>query len=252
MQISLNIITPPDTCHYLAHQESITECDLIIEMSSEEYEQRLLAGWRHFGRQVFRPKCENCNECKSLRIPVKDYKPNRSQARNFKANHGRISLEIQEPALTDEIMDLYDRFHAERSYSRDWPAKEDEDAFSFDCSFLDNPFPVEQWMYRENGRLCGVGYVDGLKCGLSAIYFFHDPNFYSHGIGIWNVMSLINEASEGVCPMSTWVIMSKVANRSNIKQDSSPTKYFPLQENGCPTVKRIRLKSSCRNNDRGQ
>lgn len=98
MQISLNIITPPDTCHYLAHQESITECDLIIEMSSEEYEQRLLAGWRHFGRQVFRPRCENCDECKSLRIPVKDYKPNRSQARNFKANHGRISLEIQEPA----------------------------------------------------------------------------------------------------------------------------------------------------------
>ncbi len=200
MQISLNIITPPDTCHYLAHQESITECDLIIEMSSEEYEQRLLSGWRHFGRQVFRPKCENCNECKSLRIPVKDYKPNRSQARNFKANHGRISLEIQEPALTDEIMDLYDRFHRERSFSRDWPIKEDRDEFSFDSSFLDNPFPVEQWMYRENGRLCGVGYVDALNCGLSAIYFFHDPNLYSHGLGIWNVMTLINEAKRRGVP----------------------------------------------------
>lgn len=200
MKISLNIITPPETCHYLADKESITECDLIIKMTGAEYEKRLLAGWRHFGRQVFRPKCENCNECKSLRIPVRDYKPNRSQSRNFKANNGRITLEIQEPALTDEIMDLYDRFHAERSFSRDWPIKENYDAFSFDCSFVDNPFPVEQWMYREDGKLCGVGYVDGLKCGLSAIYFFHDPNFYSHGIGIWNVMSLIHEAQKRNLP----------------------------------------------------
>jgi arginine-tRNA-protein transferase len=55
-------------------------------------------------------------------------------------------------------------------------------------------------MYRENGKLCGVGYVDGLKCGLSAIYFFHDPNLYSHGLGIWNVMTLINEAKRRAIP----------------------------------------------------
>jgi len=52
--------------------------------------------------------------------------------------------------------------------------------------------------------------------------------------------------------MFIWDIMSKVANLSNTKQDSSPTKYFPFQENGYPTVKRIRLKLSCRNNDQGQ
>lgn len=196
MQISLNIITPPDTCHYLAGRESVTECDLMAEISSEEYEQRLLDGWRHFGRQVFRPVCEDCKECKSLRIPVGQFKPNRSQTRNFKANQDRITLDIEPPQLTDEIMDLYDRFHAERSFSRDWPAKQDQDEFSYDCSFLDNPFPVEQWMYRENGKLCGVGYVDRLKCGLSAIYFFHDPLLYAYGLGIWNVISLINDAKK--------------------------------------------------------
>uniref|UniRef100_UPI00200D80C1 hypothetical protein n=1 Tax=Escherichia coli TaxID=562 RepID=UPI00200D80C1 len=33
-------------------------------------------------------------------------------------------------------------------------------------------------------------------CGLSAIYFFHDPLLYAYGLGIWNVISLINDAKK--------------------------------------------------------
>ncbi len=200
MKIALNLITPPDQCPYLPEMKSMTECDIVSKMTIKEYEKRLLKGWRHFGRQVFRPVCENCEECKSLRIPIETFKPNRSQARNIKANTGRITLEIEEPNLTSEIMNLYDRFHEERSSKRDWPEKNWEDSDSFENSFLDNPFQVEQWVYREQGRLCGVGYVDRLVSGLSAIYFFHEPELSSYGLGIYNVLAMLNQARQNNLP----------------------------------------------------
>ena len=60
-------------------------------------------------------------------------------------------------------------------------------------SFVDNPFPTEEWLYFLEGKLVGIGYVDALPVGLSAIYFVHDPDHRDRGLGIWNVLSLIEE-----------------------------------------------------------
>ena len=42
-------------------------------------------------------------------------------------------------------------------------------------SFVDNPFVTQEWQYRVGEKLVGVGYVDHLPEGLSAIYFYYDP-----------------------------------------------------------------------------
>ncbi len=59
---------------------------------------------------------------------------------------------------------------------------------------MDNPFPTEEWSYFVGDRLIGVGYVDVLPGGLSAIYFFYDPDEKKRSLGTWNVLSLIDEA----------------------------------------------------------
>ena len=66
--------------------------------------------------------------------------------------------------------------------------------------FLANPFPTEEWSYWIGGRLAGVGYVDVLDEGLSAIYFFHDPRDARRSLGTVNILHLIEAARQRGLP----------------------------------------------------
>jgi arginine-tRNA-protein transferase len=57
-----------------------------------------------------------------------------------------------------------------------------------------NPFPTQEWRYFLDGALVGVGYVDELSGGLSAIYFVRDPAYRDRSLGTWNVVCLLNRA----------------------------------------------------------
>ena len=63
---------------------------------------------------------------------------------------------------------------------------------------------AEEWRYLLNGRLVGVGYVDALPDGLSAIYYFSDPDERSRSLGTFNVLSIIEEAGRRGLP---WVYL---------------------------------------------
>jgi arginine-tRNA-protein transferase len=58
---------------------------------------------------------------------------------------------------------------------------------------VDNPFPTEEWCYYLRRQLVGVGYVDALPGGLSAIYFYYDPDHRNRSLGTWNVLCLVRE-----------------------------------------------------------
>jgi arginine-tRNA-protein transferase len=74
------------------------------------------------------------------------------------------------------------------------------DGSQFVESFIRQPFSVEQWEYRLDGRLVGTGYVDVLPQALSAIYFFYDFQIKDRSPGIWNVLSIIEEAKKRNIP----------------------------------------------------
>ncbi len=48
--------------------------------------------------------------------------------------------------------------------------------------------------------MIGVGYVDALAEGLSAIYFFYDPDERDRSLGTYNVLSLIRGAAKRNLP----------------------------------------------------
>jgi len=59
---------------------------------------------------------------------------------------------------------------------------------------VNNPIPTEEWCYYDQEKLIGVGYVDVVPQGLSAIYYFHDPAYRDWGLGTWNVLNVMSEA----------------------------------------------------------
>lgn len=193
MKTSYRFLASPSACGYLPRETWRLEYEYVLALDVAEYAEHILHGWRRFGRTLFRPRCPRCSACQSLRVVVDAFRPNRSQRRARAANADATRLAIGPPSARREHLALYARFHRHQARAKGWPDRID-DAESFRESFVDNPFPTEQWRFERDGRLVGLGYVDALPIGLSAIYFVRDPAHDAWSLGTWNVLSLIAEA----------------------------------------------------------
>lgn len=194
--ISLGLYTAPERpCSYLPDRAAKMQYELVAELSPAEYSQLMLLGWRRFGRSLFRPVCIGCSACRSLRIDVRNFRPNQSQKRCRKANKDDVKLLIRSPEATPEKLALYDRYHESRVQAKGWHDGGPEELEAYIDSFVDQPFAVQEWCYYLGDELVGVGYVDDVPAGLSAIYFFHAPEHRDRGLGTFNVLSMIDRAA---------------------------------------------------------
>jgi leucyl-tRNA---protein transferase len=200
MESLIRFTAPPSRCGYLPDRNWSLEYEHVASVSAAEYMRRMREGWRRFGHTMFRPQCPACTACRSLRVVVERFRPDRSQRRARKANDGEIELRIGEPHVTRSRLALYDRYHAFQSDLKGWAQHPAKDPESYNESFVCNPFPVEEWCYFLGKDLIGVGYVDVLPEGLSAIYFFYDPEERQRSLGTWNVLRILEEAARRRLP----------------------------------------------------
>ena len=215
MESLFHYVAAPSPCGYLPDQLWSLEYEYVSAMTPPEYLQRMLEGWRRFGTMLFRPGCQTCRACRSLRVVVGRFRPDRSQRRARKANEGQVTVRIGKPGVSKAKLALYDRYHAFQSEAKGWPQHPAKDAAGYVDSFVHHPFAVEEWCYYLGDQLIGVGYVDYLApapsrragpselasaAGLSAIYFFYDPDQRQRSLGTWNVLSLIDEAARRRLP----------------------------------------------------
>src|SRR5437764_98837 len=100
MESLFHYVAPPSQCGYLPSQNWRLEYEVMSELSPSEYMPRMLHGWRRFGDTLFRPRCSSCTACRSLRVDVARFRPNRSQRRTRKCNEGVIQRRIGPPAVS--------------------------------------------------------------------------------------------------------------------------------------------------------
>jgi len=199
MESLFTFTSPPSRCGYLPDREWQLHYEIVGQLTPAEYQNRLQNGWRRFGYSLFRPACPGCQMCQSLRVPVATFRPDRSQRRAWVAN-ADVAVTVGEPAVSPEKLDLYDKFHAHQHEMKGWPGHGAETVADYLESFVDNPFPTEEWCYWLGDRLIGVGYVDHLPEGLSAIYFFYDPDERQRSLGTFNVLSVLRAAADRQLP----------------------------------------------------
>jgi arginine-tRNA-protein transferase len=188
-----SFIAPPSPCGYLPLEHWSLEYEFFLVLPPADYMHRLKTGWRRFGHMVFRPRCPHCTRCQSLRVDAQAFEPNRAQRRVRKKNESALTLSIREPSVSPGKLRLYDRYHAFQTDFKGWPEHGPKDTEDYRQSFVDNPFPTEEWCYYLGSQLVGVGYVDALPEGLSAIYFFYEPELREWNLGTWNVLCLLEE-----------------------------------------------------------
>ena len=196
MQPRAIFISPLSSCQYLPDRLWQLRHELHPELDPHDYMERLKEGWRRFGPVLFRPECPSCRMCQSLRVPVGTFRPNESQRRAWRKNAGEVEIRVSSPTISDEKLDLFRRFHQHGHEVKGWPADEPPSLDMFVC----NPFPTEEWTYRLDDRLIGVGYVDALPEGLSAIYFSWDPSERQRSLGTFNILAMIESARERQLP----------------------------------------------------
>jgi arginine-tRNA-protein transferase len=219
METLFRYVAPPSRCGYRPDRFWSLEYQQVGELSLAEYHALLIQNWRRFGTMLFRPACTGCSACRSLRVPVATFQPDRSQRRCREQNDGSVTLRIGKPSVSEAKLALYDRYHAFQSDHKGWPQHPAKEPGEYGDSFVDHPFPVEEWCYYVGRQLVGVGYVDVLAPvpargrlplatvdgepmagGLSAIYFFYDPDQRRRSLGTWNVLRLIAEAARRGLP----------------------------------------------------
>lgn len=183
-------------CEHLPGRLSRRRYVLDPHIRPDDYLIRLKDGWRRFGPFVFRQECPSCRMCQSLRVPSASFRPSESQRRAWTRNAREISISVGQPTASAERLALMRKFHEYGHLTKGWPV-EVENQMEL---FLANPFRTEEWSYWLRDRLIGVGYVDALAEGLSAVYFYWDPAERHRSLGTYNIMAMMDAARERGLP----------------------------------------------------
>lgn len=171
-----------DKCSYLANKEQETSYKVINDCNMQECQELIERGYRRFGKAFFRPICQNCNECQSIKIDVENFVFSKG-ARRVIRKAQNIKSYIQKPTLTKEHLRLFEKYHLFMKDKKGWEHKETTPN-SYYSSFVDgyNEYGYEVLYFYED-RLIGVDLIDILENGISSIYFYYDPDFQDYSLG---------------------------------------------------------------------
>lgn len=214
-------ISPPHPCSYLPDREAITLFgDPNAELDTAIYSDLAELGFRRSGSHLYRPRCQDCSACQPIRLDIENFRPNRSQKRNWK--HNRDLTVIPRPATyCEEHYQLYRRYiltrHPDGSMISDSPEHYIE--------FLSSPWSETRFIeFRNAEKLLAVAVMDILRTGLSAVYTFFDTDEAHRGLGTLAVLWLVEEAKRRRLP---WLYLGYLIEES--KKMAYKAHYQPLQ-----------------------
>lgn len=183
--------TLPHACGYFDER---TAQNLVIDPSTPDiaalYENALARGYRRAGSHVYLPRCEACNACTPVRLPVAEFQPDRSQ-RRCRALNRDVHIAITKPGYSDERFALYQQYLSSRH--RDG-GMDDASPDDFE-KFLHTPWSPTCFIeFRLDETLIAVAVTDACANSLSAVYSWFDPDLRSRGLGTLAILSQIELA----------------------------------------------------------
>lgn len=159
-------------CHYLPEQTARMELLHVSALDEPEFDALMTQGYRHFGRQFFRPFCRDCHACVPLRICTAGFRISRSVRRTFARAEG-LTMALTAPTPSQEAYELYCR-HKERFLDTN-PDSEPITYDDFVQAFY-HPFPFARTLeIRDGKRLLAVSHLDITARVASAVYCYYDP-----------------------------------------------------------------------------
>lgn len=157
-----------EKCPYIDGLIAVNENFIVKELEEEDQEALLSFGYRHFGEVFFRPLCKHCLCCISIRIPVQQYKPSKSDRRLFHRNRN-LTVDLTDPIPGKDAFALYNKH--KRRFKR-----QVSESYKQYIDSLYHPFPFNKMLtIKEGERLVAVSHLDVTANAISAVYCYYDP-----------------------------------------------------------------------------
>lgn len=189
--------TAPYPCSYLPGQTARSQVASPGELvDGRVYSLLVERGFRRSGLFTYRPYCDTCQACQTLRIPVADFLPNRSQRRAWRA-HAHLQTRLMPATMQPAHYTLYQQYlkarHSEAGMDNDDPA--DYEQFLLSSRVDTRLLEFVEFDPRQplQAQLRMVSVIDVLDRGLSAVYTFYDSSA-SKGLGTYAILWLIQWA----------------------------------------------------------
>ncbi|MDP5132893.1 MAG: arginyltransferase [Paraglaciecola sp.] len=216
-------ITQSFPCSYLTDQQErlLVFVDDNNAPSAQHYDVLIAAGFRRSGTQIYRPHCTDCQACKSLRLPVKDFKPSKSQKRVLKLNSDlttNVSLHSK-----PEYYAIYERYINERHADGSMYPASKEQYEGFVISPWDRAMYVELMLGE---TLIGVAVTDRLNSSLSALYTFFLPEYAQRSLGTYAILQQVQLAQQLKCDFLYLGYQIDSCQKMNYKQNFLPHERF--------------------------
>lgn len=219
------------------------------------------------------PPTQTCCPQYTIRLPVRAFKPSKSQRNCLRKFDSRLqkgtafgplpadsdlsaaapnvlTVETVPAACTDETFALYKAYQV--AVHGDKPEELTKEKFSdflvasslplqpVGSSDSAHPLGTHHQLYRIDGRLVAVGVLDFLPHSLSSVYCFYDPDLKHLGLGKYSAMREIQYCIDINVPYYCMGFYIHNCAKMNYKGDYAPSELL------CPTTLKWFPTSECR------
>jgi len=203
-------LTAPSPCPYLPGREERKVFTHVVGRRAPELNAMLTnGGFRRSQTIAYRPACETCNACVSVRVVVNEFAPSRNMRRVMQANADLTGSVVSARATSEQyslFRDYLDARHAEGGMA-------DMSVLDYSMMVEDSHIETRLVEYRlaegpRAGVLVGVALTDVLNDGLSMVYSYYDPSEEARSFGTYMILDHIARARAANLPhvyLGYWV-----------------------------------------------
>ncbi len=195
-------LTSPAPCPYLPGREERKVFTHLIGRRAAALNDALTeSGFRRSQTIAYRPACEDCRACVSVRVVVDDFRPTRNMRRVMEANDDLVGA----PLPTRPTSEQYSLFRTYLDTRHSEGGMADMNVLDYTMMIEDSHVDTRVVEYRRrgpdtaiNGRgagpLIAVCLTDVLSDGLSMVYSFYDPDEGERSLGTFMILDHIERA----------------------------------------------------------
>lgn len=209
-------LTAASPCPYLPGEyERKVFTHLVGDKAPELNDLLTQGGFRRSQNIAYRPACETCRACVSVRILAHEFSPTRNMKRILKRNADLIGT-AQPAEPTSEQYSLF-RTYLDTRHSRG--GMSDMTVLDYAMMIEDTHVTTEVIEYRRRGpdsfvtgkgegELLGVALTDRMADGLSMVYSFYNPQIQERSLGTFMILDHIRRARAAGLPhvyLGYWV-----------------------------------------------
>lgn len=145
-------------------------------------------GFRRSQNLIYRPACEGCNACQSVRIVAGEFETSR-RFRRVLRNNSDVSISVRPATATEEQYELFKRYLDARHVGGGMTQMSFQD---YEYMVEDTPVQSVLVEYRLRDHpaepLIAVALTDVMPDGLSMVYSFYDPDMGHRSLGTFLIL----------------------------------------------------------------